>query len=47
MQADNANIYSVDGLQPVVDPSSYVHPTAVLFGDVIIGPDRTEQRVAR
>jgi carbonic anhydrase/acetyltransferase-like protein (isoleucine patch superfamily) len=22
----------------VIDPSAYVHPTAVLIGDVIIGP---------
>lgn len=28
--------YSIDGIIPVVDPSSYVHPTAVLIGDVII-----------
>ena len=32
-------VYSIDGVTPVVDPSSYVHPTAVLIGDVIIGPD--------
>lgn len=31
--------YAIDGVVPVVDPSSYVHPTAVLIGDVIIGPD--------
>ncbi|WP_295513872.1 phenylacetic acid degradation protein PaaY [uncultured Pseudomonas sp.] len=30
--------YSLDGLVPVVDPSAYVHPTAVLIGDVIVGP---------
>ncbi|AVJ18357.1 phenylacetic acid degradation protein PaaY [Serratia rhizosphaerae] len=30
-------VYQIDGLTPVVDPSSYVHPTAVLIGDVIIG----------
>ena len=30
--------YEIDGLRPVVDPSAYVHPTAVLIGDVIIGP---------
>jgi phenylacetic acid degradation protein len=30
--------YSLDGLTPVVDPSAYVHPSAVLIGDVIIGP---------
>lgn len=31
-------VYSIDGLTPVVDPSSYVHPSAVLVGDVIVGP---------
>lgn len=30
--------YAIDGVVPVVDPSAYVHPTAVLIGDVIIGP---------
>ncbi|MBS7562612.1 phenylacetic acid degradation protein PaaY [Pseudomonas sp. RC4D1] len=30
--------YSLDGLIPVVDPSAYVHPSAVLIGDVIVGP---------
>jgi phenylacetic acid degradation protein len=30
--------YSIDGMVPVVDPSAYVHPTAVLIGDVIVGP---------
>ncbi|MFW8566080.1 transferase hexapeptide repeat family protein [Orrella sp. 11846] len=33
-----ANIYSFDGLIPVVHPSSFIHPTATLIGDVIIGP---------
>jgi carbonic anhydrase/acetyltransferase-like protein (isoleucine patch superfamily) len=31
-------VYSVDGITPVVDPSAYVHPSAVLIGDVIVGP---------
>ncbi|OUM03514.1 phenylacetic acid degradation protein PaaY [Variovorax sp. JS1663] len=31
--------YAFEGVIPVVDPSAYVHPTAVLIGDVIIGPD--------
>ncbi|EAR60001.1 phenylacetic acid degradation protein PaaY [Neptuniibacter caesariensis] len=31
-------VYSIDGITPVVDPTAYVHPTAVLIGDVIIGP---------
>jgi phenylacetic acid degradation protein len=30
--------YSIDGVIPVVDPSAFVHPTAVLIGDVIVGP---------
>lgn len=30
--------YALEGVIPVVDPSAYVHPTAVLIGDVIIGP---------
>ena len=29
--------YEFEGLIPVIDPSAYVHPTAVLIGDVIIG----------
>jgi phenylacetic acid degradation protein len=31
--------YSIEGVVPVVHPSAYVHPTAVLIGDVIVGPD--------
>ncbi|MCV6590182.1 MAG: carnitine operon protein CaiE [Marinobacterium sp.] len=31
-------IYEFEGLIPVVDPTAYVHPSAVLIGDVIIGP---------
>jgi phenylacetic acid degradation protein len=30
-------VYSIDGITPVVDPSAFVHPSAVLVGDVIIG----------
>lgn len=30
--------YSIDGITPVVDPTAFVHPTAVLIGDVIVGP---------
>ena len=30
--------YSLGGITPVIDPSAYVHPTAVLIGDVIVGP---------
>lgn len=31
-------VYSIDGVVPVVHPTAFVHPTAVLIGDVIIGP---------
>lgn len=31
--------YSLEGVIPVVDPTAYVHPSAVLIGDVIVGPD--------
>ena len=31
-------VYGIDGLVPVVDPSAFVHPSAVLIGDVIVGP---------
>ncbi len=31
-------VYSIDGVTPVVDPTAYVHPSAVLIGDVIVGP---------
>jgi phenylacetic acid degradation protein len=30
--------YAIDGLAPVVDPSAFVHPSAVLIGDVHVGP---------
>jgi phenylacetic acid degradation protein len=31
-------VYSLEGVTPVVDPSAFVHPQAVLIGDVAIGP---------
>ena len=33
------NVYSIDGVTPVVHPSAFIHPTASLIGDVVIGPD--------
>jgi phenylacetic acid degradation protein len=30
--------YAIDGVIPVVDPAAFVHPTAVLIGDVVVGP---------
>jgi len=31
-------VYAIDGIVPVVDPTAFVHPTAILIGDVIVGP---------
>lgn len=33
-----AKVYEIDGVIPVVDPTAFVHPTAILIGDVIVGP---------
>ena len=33
----NLTVYSINGVTPVVDPTAYVHPSAVLIGDVIVG----------
>jgi phenylacetic acid degradation protein len=30
-------VYALDGITPVVHPSAFVHPSAVLIGDVIVG----------
>jgi phenylacetic acid degradation protein len=30
-------VYAIDGITPVVDSSAFVHPSAVLIGDVIVG----------
>ena len=30
--------YAIDGVGPVVDPTAHVHPSAVLIGDVLVGP---------
>src|SRR5690348_8449844 len=32
-------VYSINGVTPVVDPTAYVHSSAVLVGDVIVGAD--------
>jgi phenylacetic acid degradation protein len=34
-----AKVYEIDNVKPVVTPGSFVHPDAVLIGDVIIGPE--------
>lgn len=36
--APTLRVYAIDGIVPVVDPSAFVHPSAVLIGDVIVGP---------
>ncbi len=36
-QSSILTVYSIDGVRPVVDPRAYVHPSAVLIGDVIVG----------
>lgn len=33
-----AHIYSIDGFIPVIHETAFVHPTAVIIGDVFIGP---------
>ena len=30
-------VFSIDGITPVIDSTAYVHPSAVLIGDVIVG----------
>ena len=32
-----AKVYSIDGVIPIIDPSSFIHPDAIIIGDVIIG----------
>ena len=34
-------IYELEGVAPRVDPEAYVHPDAVVIGDVAIGPEST------
>jgi phenylacetic acid degradation protein len=31
-------VYAIDGVTPVVHPEAYVHPSATIIGDVIVGP---------
>jgi phenylacetic acid degradation protein len=33
-----ARVWTIDGITPVVDPTAFVHPSATLIGDVIVGP---------
>src|ERR1700728_1769547 len=34
-------IYAIDGKTPRIHPEAYVHPDAVVIGDVVIGPEST------
>jgi len=36
--SSDLQVFSFEGVTPVVDSTAYVHPSAVLIGDVIIGP---------
>lgn len=38
-ERDSMPCYEIDGIRPVIHPAAYVHPDAVLIGDVIIGAD--------
>ncbi|WP_038013392.1 phenylacetic acid degradation protein PaaY [Terasakiella pusilla] len=31
-------VYEIDGIVPVIDKTAFVHPDAILIGDVIVGP---------
>jgi carbonic anhydrase/acetyltransferase-like protein (isoleucine patch superfamily) len=32
-------VYEIDGVAPRIDPEAYIHPDAVVIGDVTIGPE--------
>jgi carbonic anhydrase/acetyltransferase-like protein (isoleucine patch superfamily) len=34
-------IYELDGIAPQIDATAYIHPDAVVIGNVIIGPEST------
>ena len=34
----NLRVWSINGVTPVVDATAFVHPSAVLIGDVLVGP---------
>jgi len=37
MNARRVRVWSINGVTPVVDPEAFVHPSAVLIGDVVVG----------
>ena len=38
----NMQVYSIDGIVPVIHPAAFVHPSAVLIGDVIVAVEGKE-----
>jgi carbonic anhydrase/acetyltransferase-like protein (isoleucine patch superfamily) len=34
-----ARVYAYDRVVPVIDPTAFVHPEAVVIGDVLVGPN--------
>jgi phenylacetic acid degradation protein len=38
MPSSLRRIYAIEGISPVIDSTAFVHPDAVLIGDVIVGP---------
>jgi phenylacetic acid degradation protein len=42
-------VYSIEGLTPVVHPTAFALPRAVLIGDIIVGPgcSTSPRRAAR
>jgi phenylacetic acid degradation protein len=37
MPKPKLRVWSINGVTPVVDPTAFVHPSAVLIGDVLVG----------
>lgn len=37
MSSPRRRVYSIDGICPVIDPIAFVHPDAVIIGDVVVG----------
>lgn len=33
-----SQVFEIDGVVPVIHPTAFVHPAAVLIGDVVVGP---------
>lgn len=36
MQSVRLKVYAIDGVTPVIEPGAFVHPDAILIGDVIV-----------